>query len=37
MNLKKIKNILYLPLALFFIANLFYFSLPAQAEESYKF
>ena len=30
MYLKKIKIILSLPLALFFIANLFYYPLPAQ-------
>ena len=34
---KKIKILLYLPLALFFLANLFYYPLPAKAEESYKF
>ena len=33
MNQKKIKIILYLPLALFFLANLFYYPLPAKAEE----
>ncbi|MFH1583443.1 MAG: pilin [Candidatus Falkowbacteria bacterium] len=31
MLLKKLKIILYLPLVVFFIANLFYFSLPAEA------
>ena len=33
MNPKKIKIILSIPLALFFIANLFYYPLPAQAKE----
>ena len=37
MNQKKLKIILSLPIALFFIANLFYYPLPAKAEESYKF
>jgi len=37
MYLKKIKIILSIPLALFFLANLFYYPLPAKAEESYKF
>ena len=33
MNLKKLKIILYLPLALFFIAYLFYYPLPAKAAD----
>jgi len=36
MNHQKIKIILYLPLALLFIANIFYFPLSAKAEESYS-
>ena len=36
MNLKKIKIILYLPFILFFIANIFYYPLPAKAEEVCK-
>ena len=31
-NIKKLKIILYLPLVLFFITNLFYYPLPAKAE-----
>jgi len=34
MNRKKIKILLYLPLALLFIANLFYYPLPVKAEET---
>jgi hypothetical protein len=34
MNPKKIKILLYLPLALLFIANLFYYPLPVKAEET---
>jgi len=36
MNPKKIKIILSIPLALFFIANLFYYPLPAKAKEVCK-
>ncbi|MBU0898019.1 MAG: D-alanyl-D-alanine carboxypeptidase family protein [Patescibacteria group bacterium] len=34
MNLKKIKIILFIPIAIFFIANLFYFPISAKAEDN---